>query len=132
MVSLPIEIINKIFTYISSPIASIIKDSEFYGKSFPFFYLEQNNVNYPTNNIQWDYIQINKLIKNQRFGDDTYYLFHHYTNYINDSFISEQTTVVYLLNSILRYRLTIHNNIEDLYEELLIDNLDFLNNIFFI
>ena len=129
MIVLPIEIINKIFLYLSSSTASLIKESEFYGQSFPFLYLEQIEMFPPINNVHQDYININTLVKQHEISDNRYILFHYHTNYAN-ILISEQSDVIFIYNSIRRYRLTNNNDMEEYYEDLLIDNLDYLNNVF--
>lgn len=94
MMNLPLEIINKIFTYISSNTANIIKESQFYGKTFPFFYLRQ--VEYDCiRKILNDYHQINIYINNNKdlSSYDRYHIRHIFTN--DDSFIniSEHTGI---------------------------------------
>lgn len=126
----PEEIINKIFLYVSSDTASLLKNSEFFGKSFPFLYLNQVVPLIPTNTIQKDFYTINKSIKQNRIDNERYMLFHHFTNYKNSECISEQTNIVYIFNSIKRYRLTNIEEMEEYLEDVLIDNLDYLHNIF--
>lgn len=125
MINLPIEVINKIFLYISSSTASILKNSEFYGKSFPFLYLEQTN---SSSNVQIDYHHINNIMKNNCMHGDRYLLFHHYDYPI----LSENTEIVYILNSCRRYHITDQYDIEDYEEDEFINNLEFLNNIFMV
>lgn len=116
MITLPIEIINKIFTYISSNTVNIIKESKFYGKTFPFFYLRQ--VEYETfvsDKIQNDYhLHINtKILENRDlYSDDQYYLFHIFTN--DDTFekISEHTGIRNLTFRIVDNRTLIIENVE--------------------
>jgi hypothetical protein len=55
---LPIEIVNKIFMYVSSPTARLIKESQYYRTIFPFFYLKrvhyQKEIDlYFQNNDEW-------------------------------------------------------------------------------
>jgi hypothetical protein len=127
---LPNEIINKIFLYLSSDTASVLKNSEFFGKSFPFFYLEQVGSIIPLNTIQKDFHSINQTIKQHRVDNKRYMLFHHFTNYKNIECLSEQTDIMYIFNSTRRYRLTNTDEMEEYLEDRLIDNLDYLQNIF--
>jgi hypothetical protein len=47
---LPIEIISRIFTYSSSPIAKLIQESQWYQKPFPFLYL--NDTSFYSNDMK--------------------------------------------------------------------------------
>lgn len=69
MIHFPIEIINKIFTYVSSNNACLIRDSHFYQKEFPFFYLN-HVLSYDIDklHLQNDIIDINKIVCQDRVG----------------------------------------------------------------
>lgn len=65
--NLPLEIINKIFTYASSRDVDIIRGSRFYHTEHPFFYLK--HVSYcdvQNMDLQDDIISINRKIYNDR------------------------------------------------------------------
>jgi hypothetical protein len=64
---LPIEIINKIFTYVSSNHACLIRESRFYQCEYPFFHLEHVST-YDVDNIdlQDDITDINRIVSNDR------------------------------------------------------------------
>lgn len=63
----PIEIINKIFTYVSSNVACLIRESRFYQKEFPFFYLNHvSSYDVIYMNLENDIVDINKMVYNDR------------------------------------------------------------------
>lgn len=63
----PIEIMNKIFTYVSNNTACLIRDSRFYQKKFPFFYLHHvSSYDIHEYHLVNDIIDINRIVYNDR------------------------------------------------------------------
>lgn len=62
MILLPYEIINKIFSYLSSPCSNIIKTSHFYNKKNTLTYLfdVSRHTNLCKRHIRFDYYKIYK------------------------------------------------------------------------
>ena len=93
----PVEIINKIYSYIGSPTSTIIKQSLFYNSSFPFFLLRQVVYfpQYPEKIRNDFHFNINLPIRASQLNnnDDRYVIFFEFNNYDDTPRISEHTGV---------------------------------------
>jgi hypothetical protein len=81
---LPIEIINKIFLYVSSPTYVLIQGSPFFKKAFPFMELNRFESPYPfPTNIEIDYHRIYSKMRENKYDDVDeieYRRFHEFSN----------------------------------------------------
>lgn len=89
MDGLPIEIVNKIFLYVSSPTSDLMKRSRYYGKTFPFMALRngdnyENPFPFPTA-VEMDYRRIYRKVAENGYYDPNvdgkwrYRKFHEYS-----------------------------------------------------
>jgi len=99
--NIPIEIFNNIMIWYEHPTARIIRDSKFYGKAFPFLYLNKIVVidvvcrksylkclEYYQEDVYW------KMVRHQHPIYKYYYiLFHIHKNYNDDIKYSENTGI---------------------------------------
>lgn len=85
---LPIEIIQKIFLYVCSPTANLVKKSRPFQHTFPFMALRQDENIFPfLTKTRMDYLRIYRKIQVNRFENisgqsyDNYRRFHEYSNF---------------------------------------------------
>lgn len=85
---LPVEIINKIFLFMSSPTSKIIKESRVHDEPFPFLGLKSNVPAFPfPTRTQMEYRRIYRKLDQNRVHDETcengigYRRFHEHMNH---------------------------------------------------
>ena len=128
---LPIEIVNKIFLFVSSPTSELIRESKYYNKSFPILYLDKvvncsldKNISFLECRSYYQYDVYWKILEHQKTDEPTrYQLFHIFTNYKKEEAFSEDTKV-----NIEYFYTILVNRMNDVYYNCTYDTIRYIDN----